>query len=170
MTVAYIGLGANLGDARQAIKDAIVCLAQQIGVTVIGKSDLYRTAPIESSGDDYLNCAIAVETTLTARQLLTLCLKIELHFGRERPYKNAPRTLDLDLLLYGNERIAEPDLIVPHPRLALRAFVLRPLADLAPELEIPGVGRVSALLDDVADQRIERVAQCCCPTKRAYAS
>ncbi len=170
MTVAYIGLGANLGDARQAIKDAIVCLAQQIGVTITAKSDLYRTAPIESSGDDYLNCAVAVETSLSARQLLALCLKIELHFGRERPYKNAPRTLDLDLLLYGNERIAEPDLIVPHPRMALRAFVLRPLADLAPELDIPGVGRVSALLHDVADQRIERVAQGCCPTKRAYVS
>ena len=170
MTVAYIGLGANLGDARQSIKDAIVCLAQQIGVTIVGKSDLYRTAPIESSGDDYLNCAIAVETHLSARQLLALCLKIETHFGRERPYKHAPRTLDLDLLLYGDERIAEPDLIVPHPRMAERAFVLRPLADLAPELEIPGVGRVSALLMNVTDQRIERVAQCCCPTKRAYLS
>ncbi len=170
MTVAYIGLGANLGDARQAIKDAIVCLAQQIGVTIIGKSDLYRTAPIESSGDDYLNCAVAVETSLSARQLLTLCLKIELHFGRERPYKNAPRTLDLDLLVYGDERITEPDLIVPHPRLALRAFVLHPLADIAPELDIPGVGRVSALLPDVADQRIERVAQGCCPTKRVCTS
>ncbi|VVE21626.1 2-amino-4-hydroxy-6-hydroxymethyldihydropteridinepyrophosphokinase [Pandoraea morbifera] len=170
MTVAYIGLGANLGDARQAIKDAVVCLAQQIGVTIIGKSDLYRTAPIESSGEDYLNCVVAVETSLTARQLLTLCLKIELHFGRERPYKNAPRTLDLDLLLYGDERIAEPDLIVPHPRMAARAFVLRPLSDLAPELDIPGVGRVSALLADVADQRIERVEACCCPTKRAYVS
>ncbi|VVE78643.1 2-amino-4-hydroxy-6-hydroxymethyldihydropteridine diphosphokinase [Pandoraea sputorum] len=170
MTVAYIGLGANLGDAHQAIKDAIVCLAQQIGVTIIGKSDLYRTAPIESSGDDYLNCAVAVETSLSARQLLTLCLKIELHFGRERPYKNAPRTLDLDLLVYGDERIAEPDLIVPHPRLALRAFVLHPLADIAPELDIPGVGRVSALLPDVADQRIERVAQGCCPTKRVCTS
>ncbi|MGC7955805.1 2-amino-4-hydroxy-6-hydroxymethyldihydropteridine diphosphokinase, partial [Pandoraea pneumonica] len=78
-----------------------------------------------------------VETSLSARQLLTLCLKIELHFGRERPYKNAPRTLDLDLLVYGDERIAEPDLIVPHPRLALRAFVLHPLADIAPELDIP---------------------------------
>jgi 2-amino-4-hydroxy-6-hydroxymethyldihydropteridine diphosphokinase len=102
--------------------------------------------------------------------LLALCLKIELHFGRERPFKNAPRTLDLDVLLYGNECIAEPDLIVPHPRMASRAFVLRPLADLAPELDIPGMGRVSALLLDVADQRIERVAQCCCPTKRAVAS
>ena len=135
-----------------------------------GKSDLYRTAPIESSGDDYLNCAVAVETSLSAHQLLTLCLKIELHFGRERPYKNAPRTLDLDLLLYGDECIAEPDLIVPHPRMAARAFVLRPLADLAPELDIPGLGRVSALLLGVADHRIDRVAECCCPTKRAYVS
>lgn len=170
MTIAYIGLGANLGDARQAIKDAVVCLAQQIGVTIIGKSDLYRTAPIESSGDDYLNCAVALETSLTARQLLTLCLKIEHHFGRERPYKNAPRTLDLDLLIYGDACIEESDLVVPHPRIAGRAFVLQPLADLAPELDIPGMGRVSALLPSVADQRIERVAQCCCPTKRAYAS
>lgn len=170
MTIAYIGLGANLGDARQAIKDAIVCLAQQVGITIIGRSDLYRTAPIESSGDDYLNCAVALETSLTARQLLTLCLKIELHFGRERPYKNAPRTLDLDVLLYGDARIDESDLVVPHPRIAARAFVLQPLADLAPELDIPGIGRVSSLLPAVADQRIERVAQCCCPTKRTCAS
>ena len=90
MTVAYIGLGANLGDARQAIKDAVVCLAQQIGVTIIGKSDLYRTAPIESTGEDYLNCVVAVETRLTARQLLTLCLKIELHFRARAPVQECP--------------------------------------------------------------------------------
>ncbi|GAB3629190.1 2-amino-4-hydroxy-6-hydroxymethyldihydropteridinepyrophosphokinase [Pandoraea terrae] len=170
MTVAYIGLGANLGDARQSLKDAIVCLAQHAGITITGRSELYRSAPVDASGDDYLNCAVALDTTLSARQLLALCLSIEQHFGRERSYKNAPRTLDLDLLLYGEACIDEPDLVVPHPRLAGRAFVLLPLADLRADLEIPGIGRVADLLPGVADQRIERMASCCCPTKRNGAS
>ena len=117
MTVAYLGLGANLGDARQTLKDAVVCLAQQHTISVLAKSSLYRTAPIDAGGDDYFNCVVKVDTTLPVRQLLALCHKIEHQFGRERPFRNAPRTLDLDILLFGDQSIDEADLIVPHPRL-----------------------------------------------------
>ena len=163
MTVAYLGLGANLGDARQTLKDAVVCLAQQHTITVLGKSSLYRTAPIDAGGNDYLNLAVKLETTLGVRHLLALCHKIEHHFGRERPFRNAPRTLDIDILLFGDQRIDDADLIVPHPRLAERAFVLVPLVEIDPALEIPGLGRADAFLPAVAGQRIEMVQTCQCP-------
>jgi 2-amino-4-hydroxy-6-hydroxymethyldihydropteridine diphosphokinase len=163
MTVAYLGLGANLGDARQTLKDAVVCLAQHHTITVLAKSSLYRTAPIDAGGDDYFNCVVKLETTLPVRPLLALCHKIELHFGRERPFRNAPRTLDLDILLYGEQSIDEPDLVVPHPRLIERAFVLVPLLEIDPALIIPQHGRADALLPAVAGQRIEKMkAPCQC--------
>ena len=137
MTIAYLGLGANLGDARQTLKDAVVCLAQQHTITVLAKSSLFRTAPIDSSGDDYFNCVVKLETSLPARALLRLCHSIEVQFGRERPYRNAPRTLDLDILLYGASSIDEADLVVPHPRMTERAFVLVPLIELEPDLILP---------------------------------
>ncbi|PLZ03268.1 2-amino-4-hydroxy-6-hydroxymethyldihydropteridine diphosphokinase [Burkholderia sp. WAC0059] len=161
MTFAYLGLGANLGDARQALKDAVVCLAQQCAVTVLAKSGIYRTAPIDAGGDDFYNCVVKLETSLSARALLELCQRVEHHFGRERPFRNAPRTLDIDILLYGEHAIAEPDLIVPHPRLAERAFALVPLVEIAPDLVIPGHGAASALLPDVAAQRIEKIKPPC---------
>ncbi|MGF7129785.1 2-amino-4-hydroxy-6-hydroxymethyldihydropteridine diphosphokinase [Paraburkholderia sp. EB58] len=168
MTVAYLGLGANLGDARQTLKDAVVCLAQQHTITVLAKSSLYRTAPIDAGGDDYYNCVVKLETTLPVRHLLALCHKIELHFGRERPFRNAPRTLDLDILLYGDHLIDEPDLIVPHPRLTERAFALVPLTELDPDLTIPLHGRADAFLAAVADQRIEKMkSPCQCPVLSA---
>lgn len=161
MTVAWLGLGANLGDARQTLKDAVVCLAQQHTITVLAKSSFYRSAPIDAGGDDYFNCVVKVETTLPVRHLLALCLRIEHHFGRERPYRNAPRTLDIDILLYGEHEHDEPDLIVPHPRIGERAFVLLPLVEIDPDIAIPRVGRASALLPGVAAQRIEKVAPPC---------
>jgi 2-amino-4-hydroxy-6-hydroxymethyldihydropteridine diphosphokinase len=163
MTVAYLGLGANLGDAHQTLKDAVVCLAQERTITVLGKSSLYRTAPIDAGGADYYNLAVKLETTLDARHLLALCHKIEHHFGRERPFRNAPRTLDIDILLYGNQCVDETDLIVPHPRLTERAFVLVPLVEIDPALEIPRLGRADAFLAAVASQRIEKVKTCQCP-------
>ena len=168
MTVAYLGLGANLGDARQTLKDAVVCLAQQHTISVLAKSSLYRTAPIDAGGDDYLNCVVKVDTTLPVRHLLALCHKIEHQFGRERPFRNAPRTLDLDILLYGDQSIDEADLIVPHPRLVERAFVLVPLVEIDPTLVIPQRGRADALLPGVSDQRIEKVkGPCQCPMLNA---
>ncbi len=131
---AYIGLGANLGDAPQAVRSAIDRLGATPGVRVVQASSLYRSAPVESSGPDYINAVAEVATTLTAPDLLAALQAIEQAAGRERPYINAPRTLDLDVLLYGSARIASPRLTVPHPRMWARAFVLRPLSDLAPGL------------------------------------
>lgn len=169
MTVAYLGLGANLGDERQTLKDAVVCLAQQHTIAILDKSSLYRTAPVDASVDDYYNCVVKIDTTLEARELLALCHKIEHHFGRERPYRNAPRTLDLDILLYGSESIDEPDLIVPHPRLTDRAFVLVPLIEIDPTLDIPARGRAETFLAAVASQRIEKVQSCKCLIQKALA-
>lgn len=162
MTLAYIGIGANLGDARQAVKDAIVCLAQQVGITIVARSSLYRSAPVEADGNDYFNAVAKLETSLTAAQLLRICHHIEDQFGRERPYQNAPRTLDLDLLLFGDETHDGSQLTVPHPRVAARAFTLLPLLELDPELTIPGLGRAADFLGAVADQRIEKVSFCQC--------
>jgi len=163
MTVAYLGLGANLGDARQTLKDTVVCLAQQNTITVLAKSSLYRTAPVDAGGDDYFNCVVKIDTTLAARQLLRLCHGIESHFGRERPYRNAPRTLDIDILLYGDSCIEEADLVVPHPRLTERAFTLVPLVELDRDVVIAQRGRADAFLASVQDQRIEKVATNQCP-------
>ncbi len=132
--LAYVALGANLGDAAQTLRDAIKRLEQTTGVRLLKSSSLYRTAPIDSSGPDYLNAVAEVSTTLTAPAMLATLQSIESAHGRKRPYRNAPRTLDLDLLLYGNARIDSPELTVPHPRMWQRAFVLIPLAEIAPGL------------------------------------
>ena len=163
MTQAYLGLGANLGDARQTLKDAVVCLAQQHTITVLAKSSLYRTAPVDAGGEDYFNCVVAIETALAALSLLTLCHSIENHFGRERSYRNAPRTLDLDILLFGVEKIAAEHLVIPHPRLVERAFTLVPLIELDPDIVIPGYGRADSYVAGVAAQRIEKFTACQCP-------
>lgn len=148
----WIGLGANLGDARGTLQRAVAALAALPGVWVVSVSSLYRSAPVDAAGPDYWNAVAELGTTLPPLALLHALQAIEGAEGRERPYRNAPRTLDLDVLLYADQRIATPELTVPHPRMAERAFVLLPLAELAPE-------RVSAAqLQAVAGQRIERVA------------
>ena len=149
--VAFIGLGANLGDLAAALRDAADRIAALPGTRVLRQSSMYRTAPVGAGGPDYLNAVIEVETTLSAHELLAAMQGIENAAGRERPYLNAPRTLDLDLLLYGDEQIATTTLTVPHPRMVERAFVLVPLAEIAPRRVAP------ELLQRVADQRIERV-------------
>ncbi|WP_332739536.1 2-amino-4-hydroxy-6-hydroxymethyldihydropteridine diphosphokinase [Hydrogenophaga sp.] len=146
---AFVALGANLGDAAQSLRDALTALGVAPGIRVVRTSSLYRTAPLESSGPDYVNAVAEVSTTLTAPALLDALQAIEEQAGRERPYRNAPRTLDLDLLLFGGALIDSPRLTVPHPRMGQRAFVLVPLAEIAPSL----VSTVQ--LDAVADQVIE---------------
>ncbi len=131
---AYVALGANLGDAAQALLDALQALAQTPGIRLVKASSQYRTAPVDSSGPDYINAVAEVATTLSAPDLLTALQAIENEAGRERPYRNAPRTLDLDLLLYGTANIKSARLTVPHPRMNERAFVLVPLAEIAPAL------------------------------------
>lgn len=132
--IAYVGLGANLGDPVQAVLDAITRIAELPHTNVMRESSLYRTAPIESSGPHYINAVVEISTMLTAPELLERLQGIEAEAGRERPYRNAPRTLDLDLLRYGDWRIDTADLKVPHPRMNERAFVLVPLAEIAPDL------------------------------------
>jgi 2-amino-4-hydroxy-6-hydroxymethyldihydropteridine diphosphokinase len=157
---AYIGLGANLGDAAEAIRSAIKAIACLPYTEIVKTSGIYKTAPLVSEGDglsavelgnDYLNAVMEVQTSLTAFALLENLQKIEQAAGRKRPYPNAPRTLDLDVLLYGNASIDSTELVVPHPRMWRRAFVLVPLAEIAP-------GLVSSLqLKAVEDQRIDRL-------------
>ena len=148
---AWIALGANLGDAPQAVCDAIVSIGQLPGTTLTQQSSLYRTAPVESSGPDYINAVVQITTALTAPALLAALQAIEQAAGRERPYRNAPRTLDLDILLYGSARISSATLTVPHPRMHERAFVLVPLAEIAPGMA------TGAQLESVAGQGISRV-------------
>ncbi len=128
---AYVALGANLGDARQTVLDSLAALAHLPGTQCTGHSRLYRTAPYEAQGPDFINAVARLETCLTAPELLNALQALENAAGRQRPYLNAPRTLDLDVLLYGHSCIDSPRLTVPHPRMWGRAFVLCPLADLA---------------------------------------
>ena len=149
---ACIALGANLGDARATVARAVRDLRVLPQTRVQAVSRLYRTAPHEASGPDFINAVVKVMTDLTAPALLQALQSLEQAAGRERPYRHAPRTLDLDLLFYGDARIDSPALTVPHPRWRERAFVLHPLADVAPE-------RVSAAdLLAVQDQAIAVVA------------
>jgi 2-amino-4-hydroxy-6-hydroxymethyldihydropteridine diphosphokinase len=145
---AFVGLGANLGEAQQALASALRALGKIQDTELIRSSRIYLSAPVDAGGPDYFNAVAQVRTRLTAPELLRALQAIEQAADRQRPYRNAPRTLDLDLLLYGDARIASAALSVPHPRLRERAFVLLPLAELAPD-------RVSAGdLQAVAGQRI----------------
>jgi 2-amino-4-hydroxy-6-hydroxymethyldihydropteridine diphosphokinase len=156
--IVWVGIGANLGDARAHVTDALARLGRLPDTALLRASSLYRTAPVDASGDDYINAVACLDTGLDAHALLNALLGIEQEHGRERPYRNAPRTLDLDLLLYGDQVIVDaPTLLVPHPRMTERAFVLAPLAELAPELHIRGHGRLADLLPGVAGQAVERL-------------
>ena len=131
---AYVALGANLGDAAQSVRDALAHLDALDGTRMVCHSSLYRSAPVDSSGPDYINAVAELSTRLTAPELLAQLQQLERAAGRERSFRNAPRTLDLDLLLYGDAHIDSPQLQVPHPRMSQRAFVLVPLAEIAPHL------------------------------------
>jgi 2-amino-4-hydroxy-6-hydroxymethyldihydropteridine diphosphokinase len=151
VTRAYVGLGANLGDREATLLAAVDALAAEEGIEVVAVSTLRDTEPVGVVGQPrFLNGAVALDTTLGPRELLERLLAIEQRFGRVRvPGEHGPRTLDLDLLLYGDERIGEPGLTLPHPRLHERRFVLEPLAELDPRLFVPGRGRVEDLLTGV---------------------
>ncbi len=149
---AFVSLGANLGDALETVLAAVQDVARLPDTELTGCSRFYRTAPHEASGPDFINAVVCLATRLTAPHLLQALQQLELEAGRERPYVNAPRTLDLDVLLYGESCIDSPRLTVPHPRMWARAFVLYPLADLAPE-------RVSAeILASMANQPVQPLA------------
>ena len=154
---AHVGLGSNLGASAAVLEAAFDALAALPGTCLVARSSLYRSAPVDAIGPDFVNAVAALETTLAARALLTHLQRIEAQHGRERSGRNAPRTLDLDLLLYGAEVIDEDGLIVPHPRLHERAFVLVPLLEIAPDVVIPRRGRAADLLPGVASQAVARV-------------
>jgi 2-amino-4-hydroxy-6-hydroxymethyldihydropteridine diphosphokinase len=148
---AYVGLGANLGDPAQAVRAAIARIAQLPDTAVTRQSSLYRTAPVDAGGPDYVNAVVEISTRLAAPDLLALLQRLELGDGHWRPYRNAPRKVDLDLLFFGSGRIDSARLQVPHPRLDERAFVLVPLAEIAPHLVSP------AQLAAVAAQPLTRL-------------
>jgi 2-amino-4-hydroxy-6-hydroxymethyldihydropteridine diphosphokinase len=152
---AYVGLGANLGDARATIQRAVVALAQLPQTQLLRTSSLYRSAPVAATGPDFVNAVVGLSTHLAAMKLLRALQGIETAEGRERPFHHAPRTLDLDLLLYGDAMLQTDELTVPHPRLHERGFVLQPLAEIAPELAVPQHGSVRLLLSQVQGQDVE---------------
>ncbi|MDY6849430.1 MAG: 2-amino-4-hydroxy-6-hydroxymethyldihydropteridine diphosphokinase [Thermodesulfobacteriota bacterium] len=151
MESTFIALGSNEGDREANLRGARDFLQRSEGINLLASSALYETEPVGGPPDQslYLNAVLAATTTLTARALLELCLQVEESFGRMRNEPMAPRTLDLDILFYGDHIIDEPDLVIPHPRLHERAFVLVPLRDLAPDLVHPVLKKsVRRLLGD----------------------
>ena len=170
MARVFIGFGGNIGDTRQLITDAIVCLALRSELQILAKSCFYQSAPLEATGGDYINAVIEIETELTPYGLLHVCQAIEQEFGRERPYSNAPRTLDLDILSFEGVTQNETELMLPHPRIIERAFVLLPLLEIAPNFFLPDLGELKTYLPNVAHQRIEKLAcrNCNCGEKDVY--
>lgn len=155
---AWVGLGSNLAAPREQLESALAGLAALPETRVLRVSSFYRTAPVGYAGQpDFINAVAAIETGLAPRALLEALLDIERRHGRVRTIANGPRTLDLDLLLHGDQRIDEPGLTLPHPRMHERAFVMVPLAEIAPELAIPGRGIAADLARALAgSQRVER--------------
>lgn len=149
--IATLGVGANLGDPRAAVRKAIEDLAQLPRTIRVAVSSLYGSAPLDADGPDYVNAVVQVRTSLSPDALLAALQGIEQQAGRERPYRNAPRTLDLDILLYGKFRVDRDDLQIPHPRMWQRAFVVLPLAEIAPDLVSP------AQVQAVAGQGLHRL-------------
>ena len=158
---SHVALGANLGDPAQMVAHAIAALSALPGTHLVAASSLYRTAPVGLLHQpDFINAAVVIEILDPVpgpRAFLDRLFDIEAFFGRQRSVRNAPRTLDLDLLLYGEVVSDDPHCTLPHPRMAGRAFVLAPLAEIAPALIVPGLGRVDALLAQCDGQRVERL-------------
>ena len=154
MTVAYVGIGSNLGEPETQVRKAFDELDRMPRTRLVKKSSLYRSAPVGlAEQPDFVNAVAQLETGLPAERLLAELQEIEARHGRQRSFRNAPRTLDLDVLLYGELSLDLPDLKIPHPRMHERAFVLRPLIEISPALQ----RRFKACLDACADQNIERI-------------
>ena len=167
--IAYIGLGSNLEDPRSQLQRAFVDLAGLPETLLLARSSLYRSTPLGISNQpdlfhqpnlcqpDFINAVAKIETALVPQALLQALLRIEHEHGRERTFRNAPRTLDLDVLLYDDMQLHEPGLTIPHPQMHLRAFVLQPLMEIAPDIGIPGLGQAQQLLQACQGQVLERI-------------
>lgn len=155
---AWVGLGANLGDPRATLEAAFEALAALPDTVLAARSSFWRSAPLDAAGPDFVNAVAALDTRLPPAALLAALQAIEAEHGRTRPYHHAPRTLDLDLLLHGTTVMHTPALTLPHPRLHLRAFVLEPLAELAPALQIPGLGPLTPWRAAAGGQAVARLA------------
>lgn len=153
---AYIGLGANLGDSAATLRRVLAQLQATDGIDAVTASPFYRSAPVDATGPDFVNAVAALDTRLPPLALLDALQALENQHGRLRPYKNAPRTLDLDLLTYGDVLLDHERLILPHPRMHQRAFVLLPLHDLAPDMLVNG-RPISTWVAQIRDQAIERL-------------
>jgi 2-amino-4-hydroxy-6-hydroxymethyldihydropteridine diphosphokinase len=161
LVTAFLALGSNLGDRQRLLRDARHALDAQPRVAVMASSRLYESAPFGGppGQNTYLNAVLKVSTDLSARQLLAICQEVEKTFGRRRLERWGPRTLDVDLLFFGREEYCQSDLVVPHPRLHLRSFVLTPLCDVAPGLVHPRLGQTArVLLARLAPQGLECVS------------
>ena len=155
---SYVGVGSNLGNAERNVKAALDALGKLPSTQLHSYSSFFKSAPVDALGDDFINAVARLDTSLHAESLLTELQKIELDFGRERPFRNAPRTLDLDILLYGDQQIATDNLVVPHPRMSSRAFVLIPLLELDEKIYIPGQGLANQFVDKLKNQVIHVLA------------
>lgn len=160
MPRAFIAIGSNLQQPPLQVKQAFELLAALPQTSLIKRSSLYRTSPVGYDNQpDFINAVAEIETGLDPRQLLKELLALESVQGRERPFPNAPRVLDLDLLLYNDIIMQTPELTLPHPRMHDRGFVMLPLAEIAPELVIPGQGSAGALAARCQDQGVEKLAE-----------
>ncbi|WP_043648506.1 2-amino-4-hydroxy-6-hydroxymethyldihydropteridine diphosphokinase [Chitinilyticum litopenaei] len=158
LSIAYIALGANLGDPQAQLRAALAAIAAHPQIELQAASSLYASAPVGYADQpDFVNAVARVATSLSAPGLLAALLQIEQQLGRVRTFRNAPRTLDLDVLLYDDSVLVSETLTLPHPRMHERAFVLLPLLEIAPGLQIPGLGAAAAFLPAVADQNLTRL-------------
>lgn len=156
--IAFVGLGSNLDNPREQVSGALNALGNLPRTRLLARSSLYRSAPVGYlEQPDFINAVAQLETALGPRELLDALLALELECGRTREFINAPRTLDLDVLLYDELRHHEHGLTIPHPQMHLRAFVLRPLLEIAPDCVIPGIGRAATAMLQCTNQQLERV-------------
>ncbi|MDO9075430.1 MAG: 2-amino-4-hydroxy-6-hydroxymethyldihydropteridine diphosphokinase [Rubrivivax sp.] len=153
----FVGLGANLGDASATLADAVAALAALPGTQLVRGSSLYRSAPVDAFGPDFVNSVVELRTSLSPAELLAALQALEQAHGRQRPYRHAPRTLDLDLLLFGQRECITDALTLPHPRLHERAFVLQPLLEIAPEARHPRLGALAPCAAAAAAQAVVRL-------------
>jgi 2-amino-4-hydroxy-6-hydroxymethyldihydropteridine diphosphokinase len=157
--VAFIGLGSNLQEPQEQVARALQALAGLPNIRLLARSSLYRSAPVGYlEQPDFINAVAQIETGLAPRELLDALLELERECGRTREFLNAPRTLDLDILLYGDLQHHEHGLTVPHPQMHRRAFVLQPLLEIAPDCKIPGIGAAAEAMQQCTDQQLERMA------------